>query len=207
MKETVCGCFFLNTVYMYILHISVVYQNFACVPLDDNDVAVLKINKTRGNASEIDIGYVFFDIIATLMTASLFCPWHAACMHAAVNAYELTPQCNSVSPVTLHEQCHGHQSRMNAKCGTGISCRCVYRRFWLQAIDRKTALASPVITDFPRTYCVAVCALDRGIKNFVIKSRWVLRRQTNITKTMHISAGEMYSSLCIEWTGDHFGLG
>ena len=32
--------------------ISVVYQNGACVPLDNNVVAVLKIENARGNASE-----------------------------------------------------------------------------------------------------------------------------------------------------------
>jgi len=32
--------------------ISVVYENGACVPLDNNVVAVLKIENARGNASE-----------------------------------------------------------------------------------------------------------------------------------------------------------
>jgi len=32
------------------------------------------------------------------------------------------------------------------------------------------------------------------------------QRQTNITK-LSISAGEVYSTICVEWTVDHFGLG
>jgi len=56
----------------------------------------------------------FFCRIRDGITFSARCMHASWPWHAAVIASDITPQCNSIRPVTLHGQCHSHECGMNA---------------------------------------------------------------------------------------------